>query len=288
MKIGDDEDNGLHVQLLPRSALNHEVGPRLGHPTRERAHPLRATNRQRVSDSRCMPKSRPLCVHCVRAEGATDDHGIPVSWYPDGSQDNISRVKAPSCAACNTRLKRVEEEALIPLILSIDPCDPRAAGVAERVWRSMDPAAGRNDRDARAREAKKKRVTGAFFVPESSTGTFPGLGPEGRLPVAMKIRAGAVEEVGEKITRVVLYARYGAHVAVDRVVATHIVNRGPDEERIATLIRGGDRIDVPPGVLVAIRRAQDDPGTVMAVVDLWGHVRVFTSILPPGVASMTT
>lgn len=65
------------------------------------------------------------------------------------------------------------------------------------------------------------------------------------------------------------------------------MKRGPDEERVAALIRDGDRIDVPPGVFVAIRRAQDDPATVMAVVDLWGHVRVFTSILPQGVAPMT-
>jgi hypothetical protein len=144
-------------------------------------------NRQRVTDCRRMAKLRPLCVHCVRAPGTTDDHGIPVSWYPKGSRVNVPRVKAPSCAACNTRLKRVEEEALIPLILSIDPRDPRAAGVAERVWRPMDPTAARDDRDARAREAKKKRIMAAFFVPGSSTGAFPGLGAEGRLPIGMKL-----------------------------------------------------------------------------------------------------
>ncbi len=203
-----------------------------------------------------------------------------MSWYPDGSAMNVPRVKAPSCAACNARLKRIEEEALIPLIISIDPHDPRAAGIAERVWRSMNPDAAHDPRDARAREAKRKRVMAGVFVPESDVGAFPGLGREGRLPIALKLRASALEEIGEKITRVVLYARYAAYVTSDRIVKTHIVTRGPDEERIAVLIRDGERVEVPPGVFVAIRRAQDDPATLMAVVDLWGHVRIFTSVMP--------
>lgn len=228
-----------------------------------------------------MAKVRPLCVHCVSAEGVTEDHGIPLSWYPEESTDNLARVKAPACASCNARLKRVEEDVLIPLILSIDPRDPRAAGVAERVRRSMDPNLGRTARDANARAAKRERVKTAIFVPESAVGAFPGLGANGRLPIAMKVRAEGKRELGEKLTRVTLYARYRQYVPAARTVATHIVDRSSHEQQVYEMIRTGERVDVPPGVFVAIHRAHDDPDTVMAVVDLWGHVRVFTSIMPP-------
>jgi len=127
-----------------------------------------------------------------------------------------------------------------------------------------------------------------MFVPESVVGAFPGLGAEGRLPIAMKLRARAIEEIGEKITRVVLYALYRQYVPGDRAVTTHVVERGRDEERVAGLIRGGERVEVPPGVFVATRRAQDDLATVIALVDLWGHVRVFTSILPPNATLTVT
>lgn len=235
-----------------------------------------------------MGKVRPICVHCVKAEGVTDDHGIPLSWYPEGSAQNVARVKAPACCACNARLKHIEEEVLIPLIFSIDPRDPRAASVAERVRRSMDPALGRDERDSRARAAKSRRVAAAVFIPESRVGVFPGLGAKGRGAAALKLRASAIQEFAEKLTRVVLYARYRQYVAAGRTVATHIVEHGPQETRIAELIRGGERIDIPPGVFVAIRRAEDDADTVLAVVDLWGHVRVFASITPPDVSPTTT
>lgn len=63
----------------------------------------------------------------------------------------------------------------------------------------------------------------------------------------------------------------------------HIVRHGEEMARIAVMIRGGETFNVPPGISVAVRRAADDPATVLSVVDLWGRFRVFASILPPDV-----
>jgi hypothetical protein len=145
----------------------------------------------------------------------------------------------------------------------------------------MDPSRGRTTKDTNARAKRRERVKAAIIVPESEVGAFPGLGGRGRLPVAMKLRAGGIHAIGEKLTRVALYARYRQYVPATRTVATHIVDRGSHEQQIYEMIRLGERVDVPPGVFVAIRPAQDDLDTVMAVVDLWGHVRVFTSVTPP-------
>lgn len=234
-------------------------------------------------------RARPLCVHCVKAEGTTDDHGIPVSWYPDGSAENVPRVKAPACSDCNGRLKRIEEEVLLPLIFAISPDEPRAAGIADRIRRSMDPSLATDERDRRARTAKRERFDNTLFRPQSERGAFPGAeAHDGTLGPAAPIRAEAIKRIGEKLTRVVLYDRYRQYVATDRRVETHIVSRGPEEQRVADLIRGGERIEVPPGIFVAIRRAADDPATVLGVVDLWGQYRIFTSILPPAIADEAT
>jgi hypothetical protein len=182
-------------------------------------------------------------------------------------------------------LKTLEEEVLLPLIFHINPRDPRAAGIAERVRRSMDPSLAKDERDRRAREAKRQRVLASFFRPESEEGVFPGAERrEGDTGEALKLRAEALGRVAEKITRVVLFDRYGQYVEPGRRVATYVVPRGPAVQRIGYLIEGGEVIEVPPGIRVAIRRAEDDRATVMALVDLWGHYQLFTSIMPPDVA----
>lgn len=108
-------------------------------------------------------------------------------------------------------------------------------------------------------------------------------GPRKRSPSV----GAAIEAIAERIALVVLYAAYRQYVPLDRRVRTHIVQHGEEMARIAVMIRGGEAFDVPPGISVAVRRAADDPATVLAGVDLWGRFRGFASILPPNPASAT-
>ncbi len=219
------------------------------------------------------------CVHCLGGGATTDDHGVPKSWYPDESAGNLPRVKAPSCQACNSRLKRIEEEVLIPLALSLDPSDPRSAGVPQRVWRALDPGAARGEKDRRARASLRKRVQQHAFVPPTSAGQFPGCAPRGSA-LALPLRATAIGLLGEKLTRVVYWSKFGIYIEQGHAIETHVVARGEDEQRVAEVIRLGERVDVPPGIFVAVRRAADDPAAGLVVADFWGRIRLFTSVLP--------
>jgi hypothetical protein len=49
-------------------------------------------------------------VHCLGGNATTDDHGVPLSWYPDDSIGNVPRVKAPSCPVPGARRARVRGE----------------------------------------------------------------------------------------------------------------------------------------------------------------------------------
>ena len=227
-----------------------------------------------------LAEPRPRCVHCLAAEGTTSDHGVPKSWYPASSAADAPRVQAPSCRACNQRLQKIEEQVLLPLALSLDPADPRCASVVAAVHRSMDPSAARNQRDRDARLAKRRKVQEQVFRPASSVGELPGFGPEGRTELAMPIADELLAQFGEKLTRVVFWSAYATVIERSHTVETHIVRPGEKVEAVADLIRRGHRVDVPPGVFLAIRRARDDTGAALVVTDLWGRLRLFTSVLP--------
>ena len=220
------------------------------------------------------------CVHCLAPRATTQDHGVPRSWYPDASVPNAPRIKAPSCFACNQRLKKIEEEALIPIALSLDDRDPRATGVPDRVRRSMDPLAATDERDRRARHALRERVRAMVFHPDSARGEFPGCGPvPGSTGAALPGSFRTLEQFCEKLTRVVFFSEYGRYIELEYRVFTHVVQQNEAMGLVAETIRRGKRIEVPPGVLLAVRVAEDDPGAGLIVIDLWGKVRLFTSVL---------
>lgn len=225
-------------------------------------------------------RTYPRCVHCLVADGVTEDHGVPRSWYPNSSVPNAAKVKAPACRECQERMKVVEEEALVPLALSLDPNDPGACGVPQAAWRSMDPTLARNEIDRRSRIARRNRIRAMAFVPDSSAGALPGCGPEGRSALALPLREKALLTFGEKLTRVVFWSEYQQLIGPDCQIATHIAKRGADELVIASAIRAGRRLDVPPGIRLAVSRASDDPRAGLVVVDLWQRVRLFTSVQP--------
>ena len=220
------------------------------------------------------------CVHCLVAEATTDDHGVPLSWYPEGSQDNVPRVKAPSCEPCNKRLKKVEDEIRLPIALSMNPGDPRSLGIPESAWRSIDPSAAKNEKDRRARKALRKKMQAALYIPKSREGEFPGFGPQGRSQSAIHFRAAAVRTFGEKLIRVCFWWAFGRYIGPEYLIETHVVTRGPEEQTVADLVRRGERIDVPPGVFLSVTHAADDPNAGLVAIDLWGQVRLYASIVP--------
>ncbi len=184
-------------------------------------------------------------------------------------------------------MRLVEEEALVPLALSLDPNDPAAAGVPQSVWRSMDPTLARNEADRRSRVARRNRIRAMAFVPDSSAGALPGCGPEGRSALALPLREEALLAFGDKLTRVVFWSEYQQLIGPDCVITTHVVKRGVDELMVASVVRSGRRLDVPPGIRLALSRASDDRRAGLVIVDLWQRVRLFTSVQPvPGEAGV--
>ena len=226
-----------------------------------------------------MPRAHDTCVHCLKAPGTTEDHGVPRAWYPEGSS-SAPKVKAPSCEPCNQRLKKIEEKLLTPLALSLDPADARAAGVAKRVLRSMTPSRAKDDKDRRHRVGRRNRVRKQVFTPSSTVGALPGSKPgPGATGTALPVDHALFEQFGEKLVRIVYWSEYRQLIGHDYTIRAHVVTPGPAVDRVAALIRAGDRIEVPPGVSIAVRR---DPANAagLLMLDLWGTHRIFVSVEP--------
>jgi hypothetical protein len=209
------------------------------------------------------------------------DHGVPRSWYPDASEHVARRVTAPSCTECNGQLKLVEERTLIPMALGLDRKDPRAAGIAERVLRSIDPTTAKSESDRRARAARRRRVQAMIGHSPSGEGVLPGFEPAaGSSGAYLPQSARDLELFGEKLSRVVFYSEYRRYIREPYGVHTHIVQENEATAAVEATIRNGKKIDVPPGIRLAIRVAEDDPNTGLIVIDIWGRARLFTSVVP--------
>lgn len=161
------------------------------------------------------------CVHCLeQCASLTWDHGIPVSWYPDGPSGK--KLKAPSCRPCQDRLAKIERTVLLPFALALDPNDPLAHGIPQAIMRSIDPKQAvkpgmRDDEIAREQRIRSKQlaeVKARIFEPGSSCGAFPGFGPEAH-GGSSAIKGPHVSEIaalGDKFTRVAVgYAERPIH-----------------------------------------------------------------------------
>jgi hypothetical protein len=121
-----------------------------------------------------------------------------------------------------------------------------------------------------------------LFVPGSSHGAFPGFGPEhvGGNPVAVKLSANDVTVMGEKFVRVSLWdLRSYQFVEPDRKIGTHVVHIQNVSE-VERLVRGGDAVEIAPGVHITLRTPPDDPRTHLCLFELWGRLKLFASVMP--------
>jgi hypothetical protein len=99
------------------------------------------------------------CVHCLKdVEERNSDHVFPESWYPDSTPPNLEKWQIPSCIPCNTDYGKLEQGFLLKVGLCLDPFDLASASIVQKSLRSLNPAAGRDARDAQHRQAKRHKI----------------------------------------------------------------------------------------------------------------------------------
>jgi hypothetical protein len=148
------------------------------------------------------------CVHCLSDSVERSwDHVFPKSWYPDATPENLEKWQIPSCIPCNQRYSKIEGDSLSRVGLALDPKNPASKSIVEAALRSMNPAAGRDERDATLRAARGKKVLGEMLhgeqIPRESV--IPGMGERWNRKVedqkAVRIPAASLRAMTEKMVR---------------------------------------------------------------------------------------
>jgi hypothetical protein len=104
------------------------------------------------------------CVHCLKEPvELTSDHMFPKAWYPDTTPENLEKWQIPSCLACNQRYSKIEGDLLNRVALALDTKHPASAGLVDTALRAINPDAGRDEKDAAARAALRRKILAETF-----------------------------------------------------------------------------------------------------------------------------
>lgn len=242
-----------------------------------------------------MPKRPPpgRCIHCLEEfELLTWDHVLPNSWYPDGFTD-FQKWDAPACASCNKELGKVEQELLTKLGLCLDPAELKSFGIPDRVLRSLDPSAGKNERDSSHRLKKREKVLRETKVMRElpKQGIFPNFGPlpgvnYSEYPVVL-IDPEEARKVIKKIVRGIAYIADKSFIEDGYEFELIVVDEGRATEMQKLVDENGQLFD--PGAGFQVRRllVENDRVGGIYFIDIWGRFRCYMVVSPKALKEKT-
>jgi hypothetical protein len=225
-------------------------------------------------------------VHCLGTfEVLTWDHVFPSGWYPEGTPDDLEKWKMPACRKCNLEHSKGEGDLLVKLGMCIDPDEPKSAGIAEKALRATRASEGRDEQDAKRREALRQKLLRQVLegddIPRHAI--FPGFGS---LPgqskqeqVAIPVSATAIRRLAEKVVRGLIYVVDGKIVDDPYVVDIHVLDEAGAEAIRAALAKHGQVFERGPGIVVTRAVTPEDELSGFYEVSIWGRFKVYASVM---------
>ena len=226
------------------------------------------------------------CVHCLK-DGLerTWDHVFPESWYPKTTGANIEKWKIPACESCNKEYGVLEQDLMLRLGLCIDPNAFESTGVVPKVLRSLDPKLAKNDKDRRAREAKRdqilKQVLKGTDIPLSAV--YPrfeerwGRPPENQ--VAVPLPKKSVDRLFEKVIRGLAYLENGCFIEPPHTVALYPLGENDTPVFTSLLDKFGKVHARGPGIVVRRAVAPEDGLSAIYEITIWGMFQTYAVVL---------
>jgi hypothetical protein len=225
------------------------------------------------------------CIHCLSDNVSRNwDHVFPESWYPDTTPDNTAKWVVPSCYKCNMEYGILEQDLMNHLACCIDPTITEISGIYPKVLRSIDAAQAKSPRDARMREANRKKLLKKLLhgteIPQE--GIYPGLGErwgrEKDSQIALKISATSIRRLCEKIIRGIYYIEDKKFIEPPYKIDFYALTDAGAKEINNLLEKYGEDYAREPGILVKRVVAHEDGISGFASVQIWGSLRMYASI----------
>ena len=224
------------------------------------------------------------CVHCLRdVEERNFDHVFPKAWYPDSTPPDLEKWQIPSCLRCNTEYGKLEQDFLLKVGMCLDPFAPASASIVRKMARSLNPAFGRNPRDAQHRLGKARNILSQTRQGDQipSHGFFPGLGDRWAMSderVAVPIPKLSFKRVTEKIVRGVFYIEDKKFIEPPYKIDFYAV-----EDRDATLVERmldqfGSEYAREPGIVVRRAIAHEDGVSAVFAITSWQQFKTYAVV----------
>ncbi|GEM_PF-5392432 len=159
----------------------------------------------------------PICTVCRKEidvtdteNGETREHVIPFSWYPDSTPTNVQRWTVPSHKKCNASYSLDEQYVFEKLATTVPPDLNAAKGIWDRVYRGLNPAAGKNEKSSNARRRARTRILNSFVPTDEITSEmirhgFKSITNDSPAPELLLLDA---ERLGRVITKITDCAYY--------------------------------------------------------------------------------
>jgi hypothetical protein len=214
---------------------------------------------------------------------------MPSSWYPDTTPSDLEKWKVPSCVPCNTEHGKNEQWLLIMFGLCLDPKDPASSGIYGKAMRSIDPASGRNARDAHQRLKLRQKVLRKLkiFTKEPTEGVFPNFGLQGPARaemLAVPLDAKGLRKLTEKMVRGVVYVENAEFIDENYEFVISFMKNEDANFLLKIAEAGGGVIHRGPGISVTRAYLPSDKRVGVFVIEIWQRARFYAVCTPKEMA----
>lgn len=208
----------------------------------------------------------------------------PFGWYPESTPANLEKWKFPSCRPCNHAYGVLENDLLLRFGLCIGPEEALAAGIGEKALRSINPKYATNEKDRRARQARRDMVLREMHKLDSPDveGIFPGFGARPNLEYdgyfGIGIPADSVMRYGEKVVRGVTYLRTERLIPASYRIEVRVKHDRDAADFLAAFKGKAMVVSRGPGVVVEHALALDDGISALFHVAIWGRYKIYAMV----------
>lgn len=225
-----------------------------------------------------------MCVYCLNDVPIRNwDHVMPLSWYPDTTPANLERWKIPSCVPCNSDHGRNEEDLLLRLMMCFGNDDARAAGIPQRIIRSMNPSHATSARDRRARLARFRAVGRDMIRGSARSGgesIIPNFGREesGASETRIMVSGEWLGKLAEKIVRGFVYLQRQELIRDDHRIEWFLLE---DNSGAYEIMRAATVYSVGPGIIVRYLHTGESAVASAFIIEIWNRLKLYATVNPP-------
>jgi hypothetical protein len=173
---------------------------------------------------------------------------------------------------------RIEEELLVKFGLSVDPQNPRGAGISFKAIRALREEFGKNQKDALHRKNKMEKLLRESTISKniSNKGIYPGFEYRGKdedEKMELLIEKKKLSKFIEKIVRGITYLEDEKYIEGPYHIDFHAYNFEALRDILENIYPGPWEVfERPPGMAVLRATAQEDRMSGIYLIDIWGQL----------------